>query len=130
MRTIAAALLLLGSLFMVQGCGDGEANGSGKKPTIRGTIVTADEYKPGEGRIVVMDVTKEQDTQYDKAAVIIPKDAKIYALADGKKQQAALGDLQSGQSLEVVITGPVRESYPVQVTAVEIVITDSGSATK
>lgn len=132
MKTIAAALLLLGSLLMVQGCGNGEdkgngnGNGNGQTATIRGAIIAVDDYKQGEGRLILMEVTKENGTQYDRASVSIAKDAKMYAMADGKKNKASLADLKSGQNLEVVITGPVMESYPVQVNATEVVITGGG----
>jgi hypothetical protein len=115
---------------MVQGCGNGEdkdkGNGNGQTATIRGAVIAVDDYKQGEGRIFLMEVTKENGTQYDRASVSIPKDAKMFAMADGKKNKASLADLKSGQSLEVVITGPVMESYPVQVNATEVVITGGG----
>lgn len=131
MKTIAAALLLLGSLLVVQGCGNGEDkdNGNSQTATIRGAIIAVDDYKQGEGRQILMEVTKESGTQYDRASVNIPKDAKMFAMADGKKNKASLADLKSGQSLEVVITGPVMESYPVQVNATEVVITGGGADT-
>ncbi|TMV49498.1 DUF3221 domain-containing protein [Paenibacillus mesophilus] len=127
MKTLAAAIVLLGSLLMVQGCGDGGGNGKDQGVSIRGAVIAVGDYQEGEGRLILVEGTKKSDTQYDKASVRVPKGAKMYAMADGKKKKASVSDLKSGQRVEIVFTGPVQESYPVQAEAKEVVILDGGA---
>lgn len=128
MKTIRAAALLLVSLLIVQGCGNGSANGDTQGVSIRGSVIAVGDYDEGKGRLILVEGTKESDTQYDKASITVPKNAKMYAMTDGKKKKASVTELRSGQRVEVVFTGPVRESYPVQAEAKEVVITDRGDA--
>jgi beta-N-acetylhexosaminidase len=57
----------------------------------------------------------EEDTSYDKASVYVGEKTKIYQ-ADTNKE-LTIGDLKEGLKVEIVFTGPVRESYPVQADA-------------
>ena len=130
MKTIAAAIVLLGSLLMVQGCGDGSGSGKDQGVSIRGAIIAVGDYQEGAGRLILVEGSKESDTQYDKASVSVPKKAKMYAMADGKKKKASVSDLKSGQRVEIVFAGPAQETYPVQAEAKEVVILDDGAGSQ
>lgn len=121
-RRAAAILLLVASMLAVQGCG-----GSAKNVSIRGIIQNVADLANGEGKSILVEGRQEPDTSHDKASVRVSKTAKIYKMANGKKQRASGADLQKGQLVEVVFDGPVALSYPVQATAGEIVILESGA---
>ncbi len=57
----------------------------------------------------------ESDTFWDKASVTITRNTRFEWKATGKT--ASMEDLHVGNRIEVVFTGPVAESYPVQGTA-------------
>ena len=65
---------------------------------------------------------KEKDTGYDKASVTIRTGAKIYWWKGGKKVEAKFSDIKDGCVVQCLFVGGVRESYPVQATAGEVLI--------
>jgi hypothetical protein len=93
------------------------------KADIRGKVTSAVPLRARDlvGRIGVEGV-KEKDTQYDKAVVTIPGKAKVLRWLDGKEVPAKFSDLKVGSRVQCVFTGPVRESYPVQASAAEVLI--------
>lgn len=106
---ILAAAIMTG-VFLYSGMGTALRN---FKPDIRGTI-TAITFDGSTGNILV---EEEADTglQFDKASVYLTKDTDYYK--DGKRISISPGLLVKGMTVEVQITGTVRESYPVQVDA-------------
>ena len=66
--------------------------------------------------------TKEKDTQYDQAVVTVPSTAKIYTWKGGKKVDAKYDDIKKGDLVQVTFTGDIRESFPIQATASEVLI--------
>ena len=67
-------------------------------------------------------VAPEGDTTsaYDKASVAIASDTKIWRTVGEGVETLEIDDLAEGDSVIVVFTGPVAESYPVQATAASI----------
>lgn len=114
--TVLVALMVFATLA---GCA-GIAPPTGE-PSIRGVITT---ITPGEGSLgaVLVEETSAQGLSFDKASLAITKDTKILRGAAGSFERIAFADLTKGMLVEVWVTGPVRESYPVQADADTIVV--------
>ncbi len=69
-----------------------------------------------------MEGEKETDTEFDKASVSVMKKTKITSIISGGQEKLEFKDLTLGDRVEVVFTGPVMESYPVQATADSITV--------
>jgi hypothetical protein len=116
------------------GIGDGSGGGTGPGETtgldLRGTVTRVgviDVTAPGQlvvGSILV-EGPQTTDARYDRAAVTITKDTRIFGLVDGHVAEIHpdITELQ-GKRVEVGFTGPVAESYPVQATAAWITVLD------
>ena len=100
---------------------------SQKSPHIRGII--QDIFTQNE-KVRGFDVEgkKEKDTTYDRAGVGITDNTHIFIKQGNKYIKATVSDLQVGQTVEVLFTGPVATSYPVQAVASEIVIVNTPNA--
>ncbi len=85
---------------------------------IRGEITSLGQGQDGQLLSIMVEGTIEEDTSLDKASIFIADKTKIIDKETGKKLQKE--DLKEGQKVEVIVTGPVRESYPVQADAKEI----------
>ncbi len=92
-----------------------------KNPHIRGQIINV--YTSG-GKItgILIEGDKEPDTVYDKAIVGINSETHIYINTDGNFMDADSSLLEEGQTVEVLFTGPIQTSDPVQASAIEIII--------
>lgn len=106
---IFAASIMIG-VFLYSGMGTALRN---FKPDIRG-VITEITFDGITGNILVEEVS-DTGLQFDKASVYLTKDTLYYL--DGKKMSKAPGLLVKGMTVEVQITGTIRESYPVQVDA-------------
>lgn len=94
------------------------------KADVRGQVtkVTPSRAKGVVGSILV-EGSKEKDTQHDKASVRLTSTTKFYKWSsNGKKVEAKFGDVTEGSKVQCVFTGPVAESYPVQAVASEVII--------
>jgi beta-N-acetylhexosaminidase len=115
---IAGLIILLFSACSFQGL-------TGKqdedKLSIRGTVIKL--YKNNELVTLFVEGDKEADTEYDKASVTIDKKTVIQ---DSAKNRLAADDIKEGFKVEIIFTGPVRESYPVQATAMKVVVLSKG----
>jgi hypothetical protein len=92
---------------------------------IRGTIAELQTYAEGESASVLLRILVEgvgtDDTLYDKAWVEIVAATQISF--DGESfAPPTLGDLTPGRQVSVIFIGPVRESYPVQAVAGQVMI--------
>ena len=111
------ALALLGSCTS-----GGDATPTSGDPDIRGVITSITD---GSGDVigsVRIEDAIDQDTEYDKAVVRVESDTRILLQAGNAMMEVTFGDLMVGQTVEAWFTGPVAESYPVQVKASQIVI--------
>ncbi|MCH7617033.1 MAG: DUF3221 domain-containing protein [Chloroflexi bacterium] len=63
-----------------------------------------------------------QDTTYDKAVVRVEGDTLLFQESGSALMEVTFADLTVGQTVAAWFTGPVAESYPVQVKASQIVI--------
>lgn len=64
----------------------------------------------------------EEDTLNDKAIVTVTKETKIYLKESGDTKEVDVSALEKGNRVEIHFIGEVRESYPLQTSAKDIVI--------
>lgn len=106
---ILAALTLLATALLV-GCASAVPD---EAPAIRGTISSVSEGPDGITGILVEGPVAD-GTTLDKAALSITDSTKVLSASD---EPVDADTLSIGMRVEVWITGPVRESYPVQADA-------------
>lgn len=116
---MAAALVLAPALL--GGCAE-PAPPSGE-PSIRGPITSITPGSDGLGFILVEE-TSPQGLEYDKASLRITKDTKLLKRVGGDYVEFTFDDISTGMLVEVWITGPVAESYPIQAAADTVVDLD------
>jgi hypothetical protein len=101
---IAAALLLL-------------AAACGERSDVIGIRGEVTNITTGKNTVILVEGKVADDTIYDKASVTVNPDTRILSMKDGKETEASLEDIKLFDTVEVVFTGPVAESYPVQGSA-------------
>jgi hypothetical protein len=84
-------------------------------------IVPAEGDGPSLGSIRV-EGEKIEDNPFPVAIVYVNDGTRIVRDEDGEQVEVPFADLAFGQTVSVTFSGPVRESYPVQIDADEIVI--------
>jgi len=95
---------------------------------IRGNIVEVHRIDtPGSERNAILGALLiegviEADTKYDRASVTITAETEIFELRGEERFQVIFDDVTVGHRAEVRFAGPVRETYPFQGTAAELVI--------
>ena len=123
---VKAAVLALGAalaLVLLSACtSDGDAATGTIGPDIRGAITSVTD---GSGDVigsVRIEGVIDEDTSYDKAVVRVESDTSIYRQVGNALMEITFAELTEGQTVVAWFTGPVAESYPVQVKASQIVI--------
>jgi hypothetical protein len=99
----------------------------GRKLDIRGSVITVGDPSAGAKEhgilgSVLIEGLRADDTNFDKAVVTITESTRILHWDGEEMRESDFSSLKSGQSVEARFQGPVMESYPVQATAMEIVI--------
>ena len=124
--TLAKAALVLAAtlaLALLSACSnDGDAAPGANDPDIRGVITSISD---GTGDVigsVRIEGTIDEDTSYDKAVVRVEGDTLLFRQVGSAMMEITFADLTVGQTVEAWFTGPIAESYPVQVKASQIVI--------
>jgi hypothetical protein len=107
----------------------GQQSPSEKRVHVRGIITKISEAS-AENKdknilgVVLIEGPEESGTEFDKAFVTMT--SKTHLVREGVQtfavEFAKFDSFKMGQKVQVQFTGPVRESYPVQATASEIVI--------
>ena len=118
---LTVAVIFMGVLLYSALYGDAKADSSPKvdsvpldiKVAIRGPIMESSHT--GEVGNILVEADDPSKYEFDKASVYITKDTLIYR--NGEKIAYEIGLLEIDMVVEVEITGPIRESYPVQVDA-------------
>ena len=108
---IALAFILTLSLI---GCSSKES----EKIGIRGEITKLSQGKDIKTFFIFVEGTLEKDTEFDKASITITEKTRI--VEKGTNKNLSKNDLKEGMKVEVLVDGPVRESYPVQFDAKEV----------
>ena len=127
MKYIALLVLLVGLLLALLGCSAIKET-EVREVDIRGNIVEVHHIDtPGSesGAIlgaILIEGAIEADTKYDRASITITRETDIYEQRGQERFQVAFDDVAVGQRAEVRFAGPVRETYPFQGTAAELVI--------
>jgi hypothetical protein len=126
MKSIRLVGLLIGLITLLLGCAPSEAT-VGTEADIRGNITTihqAEAQRREEGVIgsVLIEGVIQEDTEFDRASVTITDKTRIFEHAGQEHRPVTFESLEIGQRVQARFTGPVMESYPVQATAIEIVI--------
>ena len=116
MKKILAVILAALLVGAAAAC-SAQESGTQAAVSVRGEITSRYENPDGSVSILV-EGQKEEDTEYDRASVTVTD--KTAVTKDGG--ESTPDDLQTGVQVEVRMTGPVMESYPVQGSASEIVI--------
>lgn len=104
-----------------------------EKPDPNTTVQSDNDARPSsqEGDDIVMILVEAADGEssstvstFDKALTRITDETKIVKMKNGVQESASTADLKVGVKVEVVFTGPIAESYPVQVDAGTIIISE------
>lgn len=117
---------LVASLPLVVGC-TSAGTPVETSADIRGTITDLFRPEPSvaAGDMVgslLIEGAIEEDTGYDRAFVSVTEETQIFEQVGQSRRPVDFEALAVGQRVEARFLGPVMESYPVQATAVEIVI--------
>lgn len=110
--------------FAIAGCAGAEVRE--RDPDIRGRVVgviPAPERMRHENLAGFFKIENGQG-RYDRAAVTVTDSTTVARSVGGTRGAATFGDIQPGDSVEVMFVGPVLESYPVQGTARSVLIVD------
>ena len=121
----AAALVLAAglALALLGACtSGGDTAPTSGDPDIRGVITSITDGSGDVVGSVRIEGAVDRDTAYDKAVVRVESDTPIFRQAGNAMMEVTFGNLTVGQTVEAWFTGPVAESYPVQVKASQIVI--------
>lgn len=122
MKNIAWLTLFTIILTLFAACGPSAAPPAAPAADIVGQI-TAIQPAEAPGDLigsVLIEGTREENPQYDRASVRITAETRI--LQGDDRQPVTFEALETGQRVEARFSGPVMESYPVQALAGEIVI--------
>jgi hypothetical protein len=117
---LLVTILIIAFLF-ITGC---SLSSIGTKADIRGKIINIDKNTEDRNIIgsILVEGNLERDTKYDKASVTITRQTHIFEYSNKKHIKADFESFKIGQKVQVLFTGQVLESYPVQVKAIEVVI--------
>ena len=126
--SIVLALALLAVLSACSACAEAPDKATAQ---VHG-VVTAIDGDPNTRVLrVVWDASLGERLEHDAASVSVPRDAAVFARdASGEYRQLEAGDLRVRDVVEIQFTGPVRESYPVQATAKQIVVVGQWDASR
>lgn len=119
MKKILIVILATALAFGLIGCGK---NNVEVKIGVRGEITNVRQGQDNKVTFIMVEGNLESDTMYDKASVAITGKTKI--IKKDSKDKLSKDDLKQGMKVEVVMEGPIRESYPVQGDAKEVRILD------
>jgi hypothetical protein len=124
-HAITATLVLAGALLLgclaLAGCASNAPSGEG--PQLLGVVTSANTTGEVPQVLVVWDEGLGPRLEFDAASLAVPDSADVFRRnADGSYKRIAAEDLKTGDIVEVRITGPVRESYPVQADADQVVV--------
>lgn len=93
-----------------------------REPDIIGLITVA----PADGRTILVEERPHEVSGSAKASLRITPDTRIWRAGDGIARARA-SDLVVGVAVRAWITGPVRESYPIQADTSDVLIDPSAT---
>lgn len=86
------------------------------------TDISMFEGREGSASRVMIEGTLGPATQVGRIGIDVTAQTKVFIKGRGGRRKASFADLKKGQRIEIRFTGPVRKSYPPQITAAEITI--------
>lgn len=116
---LAAATVVSFALLAFLGCGNNGAPAD--EPDFTGLISGVGQVE-GRGGTIIVNVGPEPPSDLDLVALSVSKDTVILREEGDERVPASFADLTLGQRVGAWITGVVRESFPVQADARQIVI--------
>ena len=117
-RRVAVVLVTAVVVFSLAGCAPTPPS---EPPTIpNGVITSVSAGSGGLGSVLVE--SEDPDTTFDVASVSVTEKTTLLRETDNGYVEAAFADLAEGARVDIWITGPVAESYPVQAGADFMVI--------
>ena len=90
------------------------------EPSIRGSVTSIAPRPDGLG-VILVEETSPQGLEFDRASLAITEDTKLLKRVGDDYVESTFDDIRASMVVEVWITGPVRESYPVQADADTVV---------
>jgi hypothetical protein len=85
-------------------------------------VCNADNNSTDSNSVLVQGVVTNGNVQ-GNVTVRITNETHIYVKNGNQRNSASFADLKSGQSVNVMFTGPILQSYPPQATGSEVIIT-------
>jgi hypothetical protein len=86
------------------------------EPSIRRSVTSITPLSEGSG-IILVEETSPQGLGYDKASLAITRDTRFLERVGEGYIAFTFDDISEGMVVEAWITGPVKESYPIQADA-------------
>ena len=122
-------LLLIVLLSMLVGCGPSSTSSDTKtvcdiSSNILGNIISISHASASGSFVgaIFIDGTKEKQSAFDKASVSVAIHTQIFEKQEQKCRIVSFDALKIAQRVQIQTTGLVRETYPPQIEATEIVI--------
>ncbi len=109
------------TLLAMAGLLSGSCSSMQTEPDLIGRINTVQQTLTNDRPGLIL-VDSPGDKTADKYVLTVTAVTRIQRQADEKLKPASFGEMQAGQQIKVWLSGPVRESYPAQADARQIVI--------
>lgn len=122
-RVTTAAAVAVALLLSVAVAGCAAPKPPDTAPSIRGVITSVTPGADGFWVILIEETTPE-GFEFDKASLTITKDTEILKPAGNGYRVVTLEEPMEGLFVDAWVTGPVRESYPIQADADVVVLLD------
>ena len=122
-KLIAGIIVLLVTIILLSACSTSETD---TEPDLVGWIDDVQQAQGG-GKLGQLLVNSPDNKTSDKFIVTVTDETMVGVQVGGSQHQADFDILIFGQKVEIWFSGPVMESYPAQVTAERIIITDTSN---
>jgi predicted secreted protein len=123
-KMFLSIFIIVGAGFVLGGC---SVAATDKEPDLIGWVDNVQQLQSEvKGRVLV---DSPDNRTSDKFSVTITDKTAIYMQTNDRQQKSEFGSLSAGQKVEIWFSGPVMESYPAQVSADKIVITEDSPPT-
>jgi uncharacterized lipoprotein NlpE involved in copper resistance len=119
MKRILIIVMAAVLAFSLIGCDNSSDN---EKIGIRGEVTNLSKGQDNKTIFILVEGELESDTMYDKASITITSKTKV--IEKDIRKKLSIDDLKEGMLVEVILEGPVRESYPIQADAKEVRVID------
>lgn len=122
--TVVIGLLIFTMLALAAGCA-GSGGPVEEGPNFTGQVTDVQHIGRGDvvGSVLVEEKVVTQDGEYlDKYVITVTGETLLFDERGGDRSPETFDALAIGQRVQVWFSGPIKESYPMQVDAGQIVI--------